>query len=545
MRLLKQLWPALGLAVLLLAGCGEGQVPAATLTLAEDGQSDYVIVYGENATQDTVDAAHTLQRELERITGAELPVYDTLAMSPTDREILLGGTGRPESRAVIPEHAAAYAVGVAGEKLVISAALPETLNDAVGDLCDALSGLQSGDALSVPADFALQGAAEDEDTLAALPALSAGVYAGRLRGGSTDEVLIYRADSAAFDDYLARLEDAGFARQFLNETDGNRAAAYTGAELIVTVLDTPAQGMVRVLADCDGALPPLKGDETVRCSPSVTMIGQDGTADDHVYGMSFLFQLPNGSFVIFDGGYDDNAAADRLYDKLTELALPGQPVTIAAWLMTHTHNDHVGAFVTFTRKYRDEVVLERLIYNVPSLEEFGAAGQNVGYRNRMLECANDRLYPGMETVIAHPGQVFSLGTAELEILYTAELLAPEPLVNFNDSSVVSKLTVAGQSFLLTGDCSEGSAPILLAMYDTALECDVLQVAHHGYAKRAVPAAFYQAVDPAWVLWPSSELNFERSATKEAPANAWLLANVAPERICVARGDVLSVPLPME
>lgn len=72
--------------VLLLLACA---VSANAITLVENGQSRYRIVIPANAIASERHAADELQRYLEKISGAKLPIV-TDAEKPTDYEILLG-----------------------------------------------------------------------------------------------------------------------------------------------------------------------------------------------------------------------------------------------------------------------------------------------------------------------------------------------------------------------------------------------------------------------------------------------------------------------
>jgi hypothetical protein len=84
-------WPMAGLCLTLWLGATE--VVPAELTIAEKGQSRYVIVLPKEAIPAEQYAAEELQRYLERIGGAHLPIVmdDT---APGSHEILLGHNAR-------------------------------------------------------------------------------------------------------------------------------------------------------------------------------------------------------------------------------------------------------------------------------------------------------------------------------------------------------------------------------------------------------------------------------------------------------------------
>jgi len=68
----------------------------ATVTLANKGKSDYRIVIPSAAIPSERYAAEELQRYLEKISGAKIPIV-TDAEEPASREILLGSTFRSEN----------------------------------------------------------------------------------------------------------------------------------------------------------------------------------------------------------------------------------------------------------------------------------------------------------------------------------------------------------------------------------------------------------------------------------------------------------------
>lgn len=85
------------------------------------------------------------------------------------------------------------------------------------------------------------------------------------------------------------------------------------------------------------------------------------------YGNSFVFQLPNGHFIIHDGG--KSADAKNLITYLKSLT-NGEEVYIDAWVISHFHADHCGALLELyssdMKEYREGVYLEALYVNEPN-----------------------------------------------------------------------------------------------------------------------------------------------------------------------------------
>ena len=60
--------------------------------------------------------------------------------------------------------------------------------------------------------------------------------------------------------------------------------------------------------------------------------------------MTYIITLEDGSFIVIDGGSNGGSNVELLHKKLQELnKREGTPV-IAAWYLTHIHQDHCPAF---------------------------------------------------------------------------------------------------------------------------------------------------------------------------------------------------------
>ncbi len=84
------------------------------------------------------------------------------------------------------------------------------------------------------------------------------------------------------------------------------------------------------------------------------------------FGMSYAVRLSDGRFIVIDGGREFEPDADRLFNCIKEGTPDGKPV-IAAWIMTHAHNDHFHCFLPFFDKYGNDVIIERFLYNFPTV----------------------------------------------------------------------------------------------------------------------------------------------------------------------------------
>lgn len=554
------------LCLMILWGCGSPAIPEAPtqqpteqtqpteteperinepLTLAADGASQFRIVYGCAASENVKDAAEYLGKEIARLTGASPDIVEDMGYTAKEEawEILVGATDRPEDDLTYAklEYTGDYLVCVQGRKLTVAANLDDSMTAAVLELSDSLGQyLQSG-TLTLPADFSLSGSGT-EGLIARLPAMNGGSFIASCDGGNETVLLIYQANSADCDAYLQKLEACGYRRHADSEIDGNRYFTYLGTDTTVTVMDNPELRTVRIAVDPavytlaqepEGFAPAV--------TPSVTMLGLEGyntSGTPNQNGLSMLYQLSDGSFIVVDGGHNVSLAARQLYSKMAELAPDPGNIVIAAWLITHSHNDHAGAFLRFTQSYAPNVTLEKLLVNFPNDTQYSAAGTGTTYKTGVLE--HSAYYSDVEVIKVHPGQIFYIRDAEIQVLYTLDLYEPATLTDFNDSSIVCTVELGGQKVLQTGDCGVVTSGILTELYEDALKCDILQVSHHGYTGGT--EELYKEVDPAYVLWPSGAETFAKY--KDASNNTWLLNASNMRRLWVAEDNIYTLTLPI-
>lgn len=515
------------------------------LTLAGSGTTDFRIVYAYGASEEIQDAAAYLQREIQRLTGVELPVTEDMAYNPKleSWEILIGSTDREEDDYTYADlaYTGDYRICVQGRKFTVAANMTDSLIAAVMELCEVLSEYTQDGTLVIPADFCLEGQGS-ESIAAQVPAFCGGSFLATCDGGNDTVLVIYRANSEACDAYLQKLEDFGYTFHTSSEIDGNRYFTYLGSDTTVTVMDNPELGTVRIAVDpvvCALATEAESYEAVV--TPSVTMLGLEnyyvsGALNQN--GLSLLYQLSDGSFIVVDGGHNDTTAARQIYVKMAELAPDPTNIVIAAWIITHSHNDHAGAFMRFAQSYGPAIKLEKLLVNFTTATQCRAGGTGTTYINGVMDCST--FYPDLDIIKVHPGQIFYLRDAEIRVLYTMDLFEPATLTDFNDSSVVCTVSLGGQKLMQTGDCGVVASGLLVNLYDEALKCDILQVSHHGYTGGT--EELYRAVDPAYVLWPSGSDTFNRY--KDATNNRWLLNESNMRKLWVARAEIHTLMLPV-
>jgi len=213
-------------------------------------------------------------------------------------------------------------------------------------------------------------------------------------------------------------------------------------------------------------------------------------------GMCLVYRLSDGRFVLVDGGTwsatdTEGEGVERLYNWLAEHAdydgdgnYKNNKVTIAAWLITHHHSDHISVAWKFNQMYqgKNNVEIQNYLYNFPDYEfAIGIPGSNIkpDYYTEWFP-KMDNLMKRSNNLVVHTGFGYQFADISIEILYTHEDLFPGTIKDFNNSNSVFKITLAGKTFLVAGDLEEPGQIDCNKMTGTLLEADFLQPTHHGY-----------------------------------------------------------------
>ncbi len=142
--------------------------------------------------------------------------------------------------------------------------------------------------------------------------------------------------------------------------------------------------------------------------------------------------------------------------------------------LSHPHADHIGGLAELL----DAEIPVRTVYVPANAEAFGA---EAAYRTLLTRAWE----AGAEVVEVAAGDTLSLGGLMVEVI------APEREVTRgsdpNDRSVVLRVNIGTRALLLCGDADGTAEPL-------GVDCDVLQVAHHG-SKNAARAAFLADATP--------------------------------------------------
>lgn len=519
---------------------GESTAPGTTgdsfrLTLAENGVSDFSIVYPRSAGTSLKRAANRLA-ELFRQKGITVEVtQDGGVLSskvPTDTcEILLGKTNRSESKAALTEELPThgYRTFATEKRLGVVAADEEQLETAallwVGEMINTIKDGNLTVELKASNTVDWDDGNREKWLLYGIPAYEGGSLSARYDCGygmtdysekavdNSAMQTVYGTTQAEFDAYQTKLEAAGYQKTFENSIGNNRYAAYELGGVRLYCYYTDAESAVRVIRDKSGSslsdfgysYTPTAQDETVIYAYALC---QSPTGlDSNNCGQLDVIKLSDNSLFVIDGGMEaqfDQAAIDGFVDfchKVTGVP-KGKQVRIACWFFSHDHGDHREglAQVLGTSQYLDDFLIERLAFNFPAVQ-VGTNGNTQSFLTRI-----STLYPECKMLKLHTGMKLTLADMQIEVVTTHENLVnrqgESTIRDFNDSSTVLKLTAGGVSFMLLGDTSNTSAEAIVnRMPASFLKVDIVQVAHHTWNNIA---ALYDKTQAPYAIFTQTE-----------------------------------------
>lgn len=540
------------------ADTATAEVESGDVVLVSGGVSHYKVIRDEDASDTAIQAAMNIRRAIGDITGVTPEITTDYKKKDAEYDpdtvaILVGNTGYEESTAVADGMGyGEFRIQVYGNKIVVAGALDETIERASAAFCAKLKENWNGETLSLPRDYSQSQVTSK--FLNAVPVCTYGYLEGVYDAGNEAELFIIdNVTEQEYKNYITTATSNGCEFYDDNEINGNLFTTLTCSEATLNVMYLKGDKEIRICADrpAHAAIQPRDKENvyTSTTKSSVTQIGCEfaygsETIADKQIGMCYIFKLADGSFIIEDGGFNNKNDADRIYKGLIELnGGDKKGIVIAAWIFSHTHGDHVGAFRQFTNYYASQVTIERFIFNIPSYDQYIEADyDNAGPGSALLTAM--KKYVGAKLSVAHPGQVYKIRNATITILFTYELRMPAKMTTFNSSSIVPRIEIEGQSFTMLGDLYTDGCNALAKLYGKELKTDFLQVAHHGASGGVYETN--KLLDPIVLLWPLGEYDYfgvgkwNRSGETY---NRWFFESPTLKEIVLAGSSIRTLELP--
>ena len=207
-------------------------------------------------------------------------------------------------------------------------------------------------------------------------------------------------------------------------------------------------------------------------------------------GSFYIIRMPDNSLYIQDGGSTHQMSEREMENvyafcrKITGTK-EGERMIINAWCISHGDTDHYRGFTRFIQAYHKDFDLKNVIYNFE-------IDNGTSYHFRRVT----RHFPNVRYYKPHTGESFNIAGVQFDVLYTTEdrytpsssntltphdsSCIPDDYLNYNNTSLVFRMSFEGKKMILAGDIFKADA-VLLKMYPaSAFKADVLQIPHHGF-----------------------------------------------------------------
>ncbi len=460
---------------------------------------------------------------------------DVRAAQDESLEVLVGSTNRPETRTFLKTLAPnEYGYGVVGNKLVIAGwgdytsamAIDAFIEDYTQYLVDTDGGVKN----LVMADGVKQVYAY-EKWIGDIPMFRGGELSGVL-DMMYDGYYLYYTDATEQDykEYLTQLEADGYTFWQDNRIGDNLYATYYKSKVVLHAYYIATENSVRVAVDHMSKTElPLVEDTSPNWGEKVTDLSF--TMFDFDYGThknkgnGFIITLEDGSFIIHDGGSNNSSTEDdELWELLNHMnKREDGRIVIAAWIISHSHADHVQALNALLAEHYTELTLERVIHSEASTTQIYNYYTDGHYIAKTLPIRLAETQAAVHKV--HTGQTFQIRNLKFEAILTTEDLFHYdlgPAGGYNNSSLCTRFFVGegdeAQTMMITGDVITKASTCLVSMYGDALKCDILQVAHHGLGGSV---DLYKYCAPSVVLYPHTQ-NQLNSHMNSNNSNTWAM-----------------------
>lgn len=206
-------------------------------------------------------------------------------------------------------------------------------------------------------------------------------------------------------------------------------------------------------------------------------------------GNSYVFQTKTGKVVVMDGGYPEEAFTLRGFVG----ALGNE---VEAWFISHPHDDHMGTLWEILKQGTQDLKIKAIYHSSITDKVIDAepseAPKTRDFYDRLSKC------DAKVVDIQQAGEVFDFDGMKLKILSVATQLTTNP---YNNNSMIMRVWDKRKSFVFLGDAGVECGDLALGgPYAEDLNCDYLQMAHHG--QNGCSEEFYRSIKFRACLWPT-------------------------------------------
>ena len=222
--------------------------------------------------------------------------------------------------------------------------------------------------------------------------------------------------------------------------------------------------------------------------------------------MSYIMKTDEGKVIVIDGG---NAGGDAT--KLRGILQEKYGNKVHMWWISHPHSDHIGALNDILDD-KQGLTIEYLLHSKFSeahLSRERSQGEIARAFYKKIEGDSSiKVFGDIPAGASYnvDGVLISvLGVTNEEITTNA----------YNNSSMILRFEDKDKSVVFLGDAGEECGDKVLKKYSNQLDCDYLQMAHHG--QKGVREEFYKTISFRACLWPTPKWLWD---AVDGNANDW-------------------------
>ncbi|MBQ1229590.1 MAG: MBL fold metallo-hydrolase, partial [Clostridia bacterium] len=448
----------------------EGDIP---LTIYENDAFRYCIVYPDNASADLTTKISAVQTSLRGKTKKEIETVKLSKLTDQHDDLHRIYVGVSPASIGVEDFSADsvrmgdYVIGRVEEDLYVFSYGEIPMTKALEALAKQMVGAYADKKIVIDEYSCLE--YDRTYALAAFPAIEpdAKAVVGTMRPSenlSATQYYVTGIGAADANNYFSRIEEAGLQKQDSHRIGDARFGTYYEKNRSYVYFVSYHSSVLRItyLQKRDAYLPTTMKEPsfTKVCDTKGYLIGVADSGDQHRFqnGMSMAYLLADGTFLVYDGG-QKNYDADKLYQLLSSIARENglKKVTVSAWIITHSHGDHVGFWPEFLADYvkTSKVTIEKLFFN-PVTADMGEEGYRTGMRwndNNVIEKLK-AASPTTKIYNLFTGQKFYLADVLVEVFFTTADHLPSARIldtsSTNAASLVTRLTIDGKTVLMTG-----------------------------------------------------------------------------------------------
>ena len=378
-----------------------------------------------------------------------------------------------------------------------------------------------------------------------VPAFDGSSYQGIYSGGDGSFIVcIDRATLAEIERYTQKLMQCGYRKFAENKIASNRFFTYENGFNLVYCYYIAYTQSIKIIAE------PFY--PYITATPRQTL-SRPAIIASSVCDRNFYVRLPDNTLLVIDGGwriedwclYDHAELIHKMYLEMSQILGNAQTIHVSMWLITHAHTDHARVLETlYQTDWSAAFQIDQILYNFPAPNHIAntdeataeqlaqmdrnirtwhaEAGVSFPYERIFYNCPfrvydtshYEKVcrhafmqYPATQ-INAHTGMHFDLSGVTLDVLHTPDDDMPTLFNNFNNTSLVVRMTYQGSPMLWLGDMGELPSDSCVKMYGNLLKCDCMQVSHHGWG--AATPEFYALARPSILFWNNSEFGFKHA-----------------------------------